>query len=676
MVKGRFAPDIRIAADYKNSDQLFNVCCYAFLCNVASAISDGLYEKFKTLRMVRDAVDQPYDNKFPYGDLYRKFILALERELGNRRSLRLAESNHKKPEEFGADGGLQMSKMQGSEEDSDEEVRRVMLESDELDPVVKAVIVNDNLSLERAACMIADIDHPEDYKSYSEFEHAIEKRMADTKETRVNVMSPFSREEGRAAEAITPAFNETGLTGIPCIKHYQYLDRMHNAGIRWPQELRIGTQFIRTSLTDGYVSYIYQRWLQIMTREQLNKDHISHIYFHNMAKDKGVRPGLIDKVNPALHQEYKGTDLLMKLEEEHPNMLLIVLPADKGWMSNSKVNSTKPVHVAKQAKEAIFSVAMGVGDYEHQDFHISRHASSLVFGTDRDKEAIMRALIECSFDRMGVTDDDDVISRAQFQAIYFDFMKYQIPNFIIERLKPDFISYPCKNNIDRGGVTSAYTNLMKSIDTGCPLSEAEFKQAVHASPVLVKGRALNQHIKNLWNAVNNYLHGLEHKNEPIPTGCEYLVKWCKAHSYFARQDLNVSMEHNQGVRQDYIVKRLEDYRERLLASIQGHDEESFFVRKMNVKIGAVNRLYQALNGEDVTFQVKDMDFFLNQDEMKQTLFMNDTLPAIYRDAIQSGGFKPSKHLPLDEAIEMDELDERHKIKRPGSGQGGGFHSNN
>lgn len=699
-MEGRNIPDPSFATAYESSDQLFNVCCYAFLCNVADAISPTLLKSlqaqgFSTLAIIHQKANLPYDGTFAYGDLYRGFIMSLEKELKDRHLRR--ESDHISQHE-GVEG-LSMSDMQNTE-DSAEDLRSCHMVDDVFDDVVKAVMVNDNLSLERAVAMIDLVNIPESYDSYSDFKHAIKKRMQDGKQT-VNTMTPASREKGRLGEALGGGFHEMGLTGIPCIKHYSYLKSLQD----WPVELRVGTQFVRTGQFDGYVSYIYQRWLQVKLLEHLNavelkaqsditldsgdkRTPITHIYFHNMAKDEAVDRGALGSLNPALKQEYLGSDLLIKLEEMHPNMLLIVLPADKGWMSHDMASSHEPKYIVKDAKKAIYNILTGHVKEDEHDFHLSTNASDMLFQGSSDYKSLMiMTLIEQSFHRMGIDDNLGVISNAQFQAVYFDVMKFQLTNHIIERLQPEFVSYPCKNNIDRGGVTSAYCNLMKSIEVGKPMTESEFKQAVHASPVLVKGRALNNHIVNLWNAVKHFIIGMEKNGVELPTELMYLRSWVNAHDYFGKdEDYEYNPKDVTDLQRAYMLARLENYHSRLINAYEktknrlfepGDYEKKYRAMKA-MKFSAIKKLASLLGEGKVQFTKAEMEFLRDPEALEQSQGKNglDDIQAIYRDVMKLQLIGMAAHLPDDADIEMDEISKKGKPDSPDGGPRGGPQNSN
>ena len=101
--------------------------------------------------------------------------------------------------------------------------------------------------------------------------------------------------------------------------------------------------------------------------------------------------------------------------------------------------------------------------------------------------------------------EQEKLSPAQRQAVWFHFIKFELPRYIITTLEPDTYNFACKDAIDRGGISSAYYNLLSSFSTTQAMSRDEFEQALHAAPFMVKGRGMNDHIDIIWNAVDQYI---------------------------------------------------------------------------------------------------------------------------------------------------------------------------
>ncbi|WP_156413204.1 hypothetical protein [Legionella cherrii] len=157
-----------------------------------------------------------------------------------------------------------------------------------------------------------------------------------------------------------------------------------------------------------------------------------------------------------------------------------------------------------------------------KDFHISQRVREKIFRNENGKytpeaEAkIINDLLKRSFEALGYS-NETVLSDAQRQAVWFHFIKFELTNHIIESLKPKSINFTCKDAIDRGGVASAYFNLMKSFEETTeeeanagiekiPMNREEFEQALHAAPTMVKGRGMNHHIDIIWNVIDAYVN--------------------------------------------------------------------------------------------------------------------------------------------------------------------------
>ena len=87
------------------------------------------------------------------------------------------------------------------------------------------------------------------------------------------------------------------------------------------------------------------------------------------------------------------------------------------------------------------------------------------------------------------------------------------------------MNFTCKDAIDRGGVSSAYYNLMKSFEPGkSTMTREEFEQALHAAPTMVKGRGMNHHIKLIWNSVDAYVNQ-HYQTLKDDSSKKWLIEW-------------------------------------------------------------------------------------------------------------------------------------------------------
>lgn len=295
-------------------------------------------------------------------------------------------------------------------------------------------------------------------------------------------------------------------------RRYQY-----NKDKKGPQELRFGTQAQRQ---DGQtkVSPAFKLWLKnqpsttiaSMFSPSSPAQRITHIYFNNLGRDRSDPEGL---------SERRMTQALENLENEHDNLAVITLPADKGLFAANDYQTTTENLNFDQEFQRLFNIATNNSSEAIKDFYISPSVRTMIYG-DKEQETVNK-LLSLSFSKMGAAADKP-LSKAQRQAIWFDFNKYAFPNLAIETLDPKTFNFTCKDAIDRAGVSSAYYNLMKSIELENPMSREEFECGLHAAPAMVKGRGMNHHVELLWNAIDFYINA---NYEKLRGQVPWLVQW-------------------------------------------------------------------------------------------------------------------------------------------------------
>jgi hypothetical protein len=213
---------------------------------------------------------------------------------------------------------------------------------------------------------------------------------------------------------------------------------------------------------------------------------------------------------------------LEALEERHPNIAVITLPADSGIMDISAYKNTTPQHSYQNVKNDFLMIAMQDprATQTFKDFYISPRIRALLFQdesghysqqTEIDK---LNALLHKSFAAMAIPPSSQ-LSNATRQAVWFHCIKYELTHYIIETLStgphgvrnPLTVNFSCKDGIDRGGIASAYYHLIRSFELSSqPMNREEFDEALHAASTMVKARGMNYHLQVIWNAVNTYVN--------------------------------------------------------------------------------------------------------------------------------------------------------------------------
>ncbi|MFC3909435.1 hypothetical protein ACFORL_10165 [Legionella dresdenensis] len=321
---------------------------------------------------------------------------------------------------------------------------------------------------------------------------------------------------GRFRSLVSPNFKPQHTTSLPTIKNYRYKTQQK------PIEYRIGTQGQRHN-GEERVSPLFIAWLDIQ-RKNAVPTKISHIYFNNLGLDR-------EHHDIEGSKEKKLSTVLHRLEEKFSNLVVITLPADKGIMSEEHCFSTKKEIPFQNEFNRIINIAYqrNTSKFGANDFYISPRARKLLFCDENDDYSpqveleILQNLLNNSIARMGLS-NQNLLSRADCQAIWVDFTKFALPDYIIRTLNPDGFNFSCKDAIDRAASSSIYYNLMKSIEADEPLTREEFERGLHAAAIVVKGRGMNHHINLVWNAINSYVNTNYDSIEKNPQ-LKWLITW-------------------------------------------------------------------------------------------------------------------------------------------------------
>jgi len=344
-----------------------------------------------------------------------------------------------------------------------------------VDNLIQAIYHNDNHILEQANEKIVP-----SFKEYKKNVNQLSPEQAGNKFNRLN--SLFSRN-----------FKPQLETNLPSVKNYSY---KKNTNII---EYRFSTQAQRHK-GKTRVSPLFKRWLKIKAEQCPTEKTVSHIYFNNMAFDRS-------QLNIAGSKERELSKELHTLEDDPSlKVVVITLPASSGIMGSSSFQIIDDEYTYSSVYDELLAVAEGK---KHKsgisDFIISEATRKLLFETDEHQSEKLKELLTNSFEKLGIS-PQDMLSTAQKQAVWLHFIKYELTNYIIETLKPNSFNFSCKDAIDRGAVSSAYYNLMKSFELNQAMQRNEFEVSLSQAATNVKGRDMNFHRHIIWNALNVYVN--------------------------------------------------------------------------------------------------------------------------------------------------------------------------
>lgn len=280
----------------------------------------------------------------------------------------------------------------------------------------------------------------------------------------------------------------------------------------FPVELRLGTQGQLIN-NQPRVSPNFKAYLMAQ-KEEFPLKKYTHLYINNLALDG----------NSYEHQRERSLTLALHgLEYKHSNIAVVTLPADKGMFNREFYHHTKRV-CSKDSAIKILTSFIVEGE---KKYHLKGETpetdllNSLLVSNKRDvkmSEAIWAEILPTDKTKMEYIQEKlneglvffgwlnkKGLSLAQMEILWFHFIKFQLTRDIIKAVDPVTFNISCKDAIDRAAVASAYLNLMQSLGTVSPMTRDEFEMALHAAAAMVKGRGMNHHIEHIWHALKAYI---------------------------------------------------------------------------------------------------------------------------------------------------------------------------
>lgn len=434
---------------------------------------------------------------------------------------------------------------------------------------MNALYLNDNSALENTYALI-EIPLRQYNHSTSDGTHRITDRLNEGSNESKNTYNPQTMDSKghKLYGVLGPNFAPQYATSLPSIRHFSYQEGSDG----YPTEIRMGTQG-QYRLWGPEVSHMFKQWLSLRhqkyqkERKELGKeddqDHITHIYFNNLGRDRSGIEG---------NREKAMTTELEKLNEK-PGVAVITLPADKGMLSSKKIFGTREEDrvLTQTFKQQVVDIISGkpVEGVSTRDVYIDDKVKKVIYGppnhdgekyNESKEEEKLNELLNKSFKTLGLTDKESLTDE-QMQAVYFHFVKYELTNHILEKVKPETFNISCKDGIDRAGSASLIYNFMKSIEVGKPMSQAEFEKNLHGPATMVKGRGMNIHRERVWSFINQYVDANYDDLSSSPDK-QWIIRW---------RDMNVPKTKQQeffSQRAKQILKDIKEGDQKVNAEVQ------------------------------------------------------------------------------------------------------------
>lgn len=440
-----------------NTDTMHNRNCFDYLIQLKPFINPTIIQ-FLPYLSVLGQLNNEYDEKIPYGNMYTSVSALLEDQIDSIYPKLTSE------------------------------------QSSDWDKLINAVYHNDNHIIENTEWLVNRcIGDNKSTKS-----NISKKIVAELKPQNapINKLNPQKAESipNRLGALFSPTFKPQHDTNIPSLKHYSYKKESDAIEYRFSTQAQRHKDKVR-------ISPLFKRWLAISAKQSSNESSVNHIYFNNLGWDRSI-------LDVAGSKEKKLTQALHELERD-PGLKLtvITLPSSQGLLEATHYKTTNDQLLYSNVFNELLQTALGEKHPSGcSDLWFSQNTQHKLFGSD-DRNKVMRSLLKQSFEELGISPSVSAwLSTAQKQAVWFHFIKYQLTNYILIKLKPRGYNFTCKDAIDRGAVSSAYYNLMKSIELGTPLNKEEFERALDSAAANVKGRGMNFHRQIIWNALDVYIN--------------------------------------------------------------------------------------------------------------------------------------------------------------------------
>ncbi|MCS5711535.1 hypothetical protein [Candidatus Berkiella aquae] len=282
--------------------------------------------------------------------------------------------------------------------------------------------------------------------------------------------------------------------------------------------LRIGAQ----TRDSGYVNSTFQRYLLANARNRVDvapqnpQGQYDYVYISLMKTEESRQDVKKEGIAKKLDQFVRNSEGTRAAALECINLAkdyraaVITLPADGGFfldgfsMKKGAAISNHKINMKDLANQLIESIKL-----DRNDFSMSKDVKKALFGepfNERLIETLLKSAInEVIPDVKGKDLSDINLTPEKRNAVLFQFVKWNLSNYILEVLNPRAYNMSCKDAIDRGGIHTLWYHMNLLAKHGTPLTKEEFFKFLDSPAMVVKYRALNDNRNLLVNVMKHRL---------------------------------------------------------------------------------------------------------------------------------------------------------------------------
>lgn len=290
--------------------------------------------------------------------------------------------------------------------------------------------------------------------------------------------------------------------------------------------LRMGAQ----TQKNGKVNPSFKRYLLANSRNS-SPGNIDYVYINLLKRKPGSqhtdknqvieKKGFAKKIEKfkdkfVRYSEGKRASALERLNySKELKTAVITLPADSHFFLgrfSMKTGGVKGTNSSIPYDTLFESINQSILKNQN-DFFITENVKTRLFGENRDNGELEKLFKQAVTDVMGAPKHASgtypPFTAEQRSAILFQFVKFNLSNYILDTLNPKAYNFSCKDGIDRGAIHTLWFHMnqlhdLHQKDSSIPaMTQETFMKHLDSPALIVKYRPLNHNRNLIWNALNH-----------------------------------------------------------------------------------------------------------------------------------------------------------------------------